>query len=344
MVNLRLIYEQLEAGKAHILKCTLLDSRLALILLDNVAELLMHQTLTLHFGLDDSFKPHWEPAYTEWLSRRKYSLEERSAAEREFEPKTRILHLRLKRLDSDTCIILNTCHKLRCETFHSGTLRDRILQELSRLLFVTVIDLALKLPSMGYQYPQMPLSAENASFLERFGFQDNESLISDEARKKFAAKLLSNIQFNNASFCEALSNDLVERIEQLIETLEYLSERSERAKVDRNLQYTQFWRNLGAKLMTEGVVEPDLEKAFQQWVGEGHAKYTLHKIDRWRRQAASINSCPKSAHALARYSGIDRILRPLEKDVAEAAFKYDQQIDAEIEHRAIMKAFDKTTS
>ena len=53
MENIRLIYEQIETAKRHFLVGTVLDCRLALILLDNVAELLMVRTLRERFSFDD---------------------------------------------------------------------------------------------------------------------------------------------------------------------------------------------------------------------------------------------------------------------------------------------------
>lgn len=338
MVNVRLIYEQIEAGKRYLLDGSLLSCRLALILLDNVAELLMYKALAFRFAFDDSFRPNWEPALSDWLKSRKYAPDERRAAEREFEPKTRILHLRLKSISTDDCIILNSCHKLRCEAFHSGTLRDRILEDVSKLLFRTVVDLTLKLPIQSYRLPNSPLSNEDASFLERFDFKSAHSLIGEQSANQFADRLLDGVSFDGSAFATTLSNDLVERIDQLIGVLEDIEETSDRSPIDRNLQYTQFWRQLGSKLMAEGVREPELETAYRKWQAEGHAKYTSHKIDRWRRQAKSIANCQKPARALAHYSGIDKRLRPLEEDVAEAAYRYEKEIDAQIEHYKITKA------
>src|SRR5438552_12903288 len=74
--------------------------------------------------------------------------------------------------------------------------------------------------------------------------------------------------------------------------------------------------DVGATLAGSGVREPDLENAFQTWRLEGRAKYTLHKIARWRRQAQSISRCDVPAHALDHYWAIDKRLSPLEDDVA----------------------------
>lgn len=61
MINIRLIYEQIEAAKNYLLNGSLLGCRLALILLDNAAELTMHRELEGHFAREDKWSPQWEP-------------------------------------------------------------------------------------------------------------------------------------------------------------------------------------------------------------------------------------------------------------------------------------------
>jgi len=56
-MRIRLIYEQIEAAKTHLLSRSLLGFRLALILLDNSAEILMHRELETQFAIDDQLMP-----------------------------------------------------------------------------------------------------------------------------------------------------------------------------------------------------------------------------------------------------------------------------------------------
>jgi hypothetical protein len=100
--------------------------------------------------------------------------------------------------------------------------------------------------------------------------------------------------------------------------------------MDRNLQYTQFWREMGAKLAEGDAGEPDLEAAYLRWQGEGSATYTLHKIDRWRRQAEAIRRARTPAAALEGYWAVDKRLRPLEEDIFEAVFQYEEEMDVRI--------------
>jgi len=46
---------------------------------------------------------------------------------------------------------------------------------------------------------------------------------------------------------------MVSRIGETVRGLETVGETNDRARVDRNLQYTQFWREIGAKLAEKGT-------------------------------------------------------------------------------------------
>jgi hypothetical protein len=50
MENVRLIYEQIEHAKKMLLSDSVLDTRLALILLDNAAEVMMYRELSKRFS------------------------------------------------------------------------------------------------------------------------------------------------------------------------------------------------------------------------------------------------------------------------------------------------------
>ncbi len=332
MLHFRLIYEQIEAAKAQMLGSSLLGYRLALILLDNVAELLMHRELQMYFALEDRFKPKWEPAYSQWIQGGlgpKYTAEERAAAEREFEPKTRILGHRLGRISADDRLVLSVCHKMRCEAFHQGRLRPGVFEIVVRVLYLTVVELTRKLSAPPITVRGRP-SNEEAAFMVRFGVEDAFLLPTDKGRRQLADHLLHGLQLQVSAVAAGLSQDLLERIDEMLGGLSYLSKTGTDAEIDRNLQYTQFWREVGIDLAKAGVREPKLEEAFQEWQSGGHAKYTLHKVQRWRRQAEAIGRSASAVRALDHYWGIDRRLRPLEDDVSQAVAEYDDWIDAQI--------------
>ena len=96
MERIRLLYEQIEEAKRLMLIGTLTNLRLALILLDNAAELIMHRELSYRFAQDDYYARFRE------LSERKYSDEERRKAEQEFKPMVRLLSHKLAMISEKT--------------------------------------------------------------------------------------------------------------------------------------------------------------------------------------------------------------------------------------------------
>jgi hypothetical protein len=306
LLNVRLIYEQIEAARSYLQNGSLVGCRLALILLDNAAELMMHRELEEQFAWEDKLAPKREPARTEWFQGEfgpKYTPDERKGAEREFEPKTRVLCIRLQRISTEDRHILNVCHKLCCEAFHRGILRQTILEHISRVLYLTVVELTVKLPFSGLTLPGATLTPEEADFLHRFGIVDATSLVTDDGRRRMADRLRDGVTFDSQSFLSALSDDLVDRIDETIRGLETVGDAMDRARIDRNLQYTQFWREIGASLVERGTREPELEAAYQRWQADSHARYTLRKMDLWRRQADAIRRAHTPALALDSYWG-----------------------------------------
>jgi len=165
--------------------------------------------------------------------------------------------------------------------------------------------------------------------MHRFGLKDAVLLGSGQGRQLCAEHLLAQIALDS-SFAAVLSEDLLERIDETVGSLEHLSNPGTEVELDRGLQYTQFWRQIGADLMKNGVREPALENAFLKWQAEGGAVYTLDKIKRWKRQAEALLNYSSSAIALSHYWAIDKRLRPLEEDVSAAVWRYEEEIDAQI--------------
>jgi hypothetical protein len=285
------VYEQVEEAKNYLLGGSLLQLRLALILLDNAAELIMHRELEYQFARDEHWMPKWEPARTEWMrSERspKYTEEELKKSEQEFEPKLRILYLRLGRISEDDRKVLCVCHKHRCEAFHRGHIRTQLLGQVCRLLFLTVAELTLKLPFRSYLLPGPNEDNEDTAFLVRFGIPDPYKLGTDEGRQRLRDRLVEGVTFEANRFAEALSDDLVQRLDETLGGLASVGETDDNSKIDENLQHWQFWRELGADLAGAGVREPGLGEEFKRWRAAGRAQFTLAKIERWRRMASAI--------------------------------------------------------
>lgn len=340
MERLRLLYEQIEEAKRLMLSGTLPHLRLALILLDNAAELIMYRELSYRFAEDDYYarlRENLRSAGMEGSVPCKYTDEERRAAEQEFKPMVRILCLRFRMISEKQGTILRVCHEMRRDAFHRGEMNPTILGPVTQLLFLTVAELAKAFPVHSYSIAGGNPTGENADFLARFGINPHE-LGDQKGKEKIYSKLIEGIAFD-ARLRETLSSDLIERIDGTIGGLSYLeNDSSNRNELDHNLRYTQFWRERGAdvakKAHGEGrAPKDDLDKAYREWLANPGPRFTMDKVERWRRQASAIARAKHAADALARYRAIERLFAPLEEDIDKAVADFDEHIDMLVKER-----------
>ncbi len=340
MERLRLIYEQMEEAKRLIQSGTLPHVRLALILLDNAAELIMYRELSYKFAQDDFYtrtREHSQAAGAADQFAPKYRDEERRAAEREFTPMVKILSHRLTMISDRQATVLRVCHEMRRDAFHRGEMNPAILRPVTGLLFLTVAEMAKTFPVHWYLVCGAVPTGENLDFLTRFGVRDYE-LGDENGKEKIYSKLVAGISSADP-LSEALSRDLEERIDSTIEGLSYLNDgSSNRGQLDYNLRYGQFWRERGAEVMRKAheenrASEDDLARAYREWSENPGPRFTMDKVERWRRQASGIARAKHRASALARYWGIERLFAPLEEDISKAVADYDDHINVLVKER-----------
>ncbi len=187
------------------------------------------------------------------------------------------------------------------------------------------------MPPQAYLLPS-PGDQQHSAFLQRLGITAPLTL-GEGFLHPIAVAIRSGVVLESNVLPEALSGDLVERINSTIEDLFYLSEdRTTEREVDHSLRHYQFWRTKGYKLAEAGVRQPKLNEAFEEWNAQGHAKFTLPKLKRWLKTSELITKCSPPA-ALRHYCGVDKKFRPLEEDVSKAVFEYDERINLEIHDR-----------
>jgi len=304
----------------------LTNLRLALILLDNAAELIMHRELSYRFAQDDCYAPLRE------LPEPKYSKEERSKAEQEFKPMVKLLSHKLAMISEKQATVLCACHEMRRDAFHRGEMNPTILRPVTELLFLIVCELAKSFPVHSYTIAGGIPHGESADFMARFQLNRPDTLGDENTKESIYRKLIEGIAFD-FYLRQTLSQDLQERIAGIVDGLACLNDsNSERSSLDHNLRYTQFWRERGAEIMKKAHAEgrapkDDLDVAYREWLERPGPRYTMDKIEQWQRRASAISGVKHPADALATYIGIERLFAPLEEDVNDAVFEFDEHIN-----------------
>ena len=347
MERIRLLFEQLEEAKRLMMRGTLLDTRLALILLDNAAELLMYRELRYQFAWDDSFAlPSWLPKVpgVEYPLGPSYTKEERRKAEDEFKPKVKLLTHHLHKISIKQAGILRVCHEMRNDAFHREELNPEILRPTTELLFLTVAELARDFPIHSYSLHAGTQSEENAAFLKRFGLDSADHFGNHQVSEKMYTKLVESVGFD-CTLSKQLSEDMTNRLDGIIESLAYVNDdETDEQKLDHNLRYTQFWRERGNRVMQEAhktgkYPKEELDRAYLNWSQDPGPRYTIPKIKRRRVHASAIAKMTHPSDALVTYAAIERWMAPLEEDVRQAVSSYEQHIDAMIEEAQLRRVF-----
>jgi hypothetical protein len=337
--RVRLIYEQLEEAKRLIREGFAPKLRLALILLDNAAELLMYRELQRQFAKDDYWRrgSAWRGPNKD-RTRIKYTDEDRRRAKEEFAPMTKLLEVRLGRISSQNRTILDVCHKVRRDAFHRGEMNSRIFEAVTRLLFVTVVNLTTKLPFQSFIIVGGTGTNEDSAFLTRFRFSEAAQLATDDAKAQLAAVLLDGVPFDAPEFGQVLASDLEERIESIMGGIAYVNDECSEDQADGHLQYGQFWKEQGADIATacdrQGrACKEDLDAAFQQWLKNPGPKFTFEKLRVWQRRASAIRNIRAPANMLAGYWAIHHRIGDLEEEVLKGVAEYEDYIDMLIHDR-----------
>jgi hypothetical protein len=296
-----------------------------MILLDNAAELVISRELQHQFAWDDHRHHH--------AGALDYTEKERRDADRFFDDKVR-LAVRFGKVTKDQEAVLTASHQFRGEMFHGDRIRRAILRPATSLLFHTVTGIFDQMPPQSWRLPARD-DEEHEAFMVRFGLNSESFGLGMDLVQRIAIGLRTRVENEAAALPEALSIDLVERIDTTLANLAYLNEDTDdERKIDHRMRYGQFWQAEGWKLMAAGVREPELTSAFEKWKAGGNAEFTIPRIKRWKRTSERIARSP-APEALRTYCGVDAKFNPLEGDVAEAVIEYEERIDAEIHDRRL---------
>jgi hypothetical protein len=160
--------------------------------------------------------------------------------------------------------------------FHAEHIRRPILRPATVLLFHTVISITEVMRPRSYQMPWRG-DREHVAFLQRFGIS-NWVDAGPRLMEQISEALRAGVALESDLLPEALSADLVERIEQTIGNLFDLNDGKCEREVDRIPRFVQFWRAEGGKLMEAGIREPKLTEAFEEWRSRGGAEFTLPSL------------------------------------------------------------------
>lgn len=314
MRNIRQYFEQLEEAGRFLNKETKSGARLALVLLDNLAELLMYRKVQDEFRRDDMFSTLHPP---------RYSASKRRKVAEDFGEKVNFLVNCAQVLDSDAGMVLKVGHILRNEAYHRGIMRDRILVPVARVYFQVVCNLITPLWPGHYGYSAL---SELTDFLGIYGIKRRE--LSEEVLQEISSKVAAAHPVEVGHLAENLAWDIEYRVDELLEALDYLAADSglERESQDDVLKWLLFWAN--------GIGDADRNwPRIQELLAAFKPTVTTETLKRWRERGTRLAKETHPGRALEKWHALDDSLHALEEITKEAVVQLDEHINSQIHDR-----------
>jgi hypothetical protein len=310
-----LLVVQLEESKRFIQRGTLPHLRLALILLDNAVEILMHRRFMAEMERVNAYR--MLDAMERKLGRRKPISESQLLSPsrerkimRYFDEKVRFLSEDRKIIPEAFARVLSHVHEYRNATFHNDLLQPGSIRAATLILFEIASSLLAALPPSYWSLegsPEGPLKWKEVV----------DPAVDENALAGIAAKLKEGLPLDARSIRDSLIAHMNGRIEALMENLDFIREalygHQSMQEVLADLQSPEDHRKLGHDERNAGGVKPD-------------PAITLESIEWWRRRAWALGKLDDTMEVFREFAGLEKEIEPLEKLVLSAAADTDEGI------------------
>lgn len=319
------VIEQLDRAVLELATDHAINSRLALILIDNALELIVHRRCTDAVELDRQLhREIWK------LSPK----QRRMAGGRSFEDKLAVLVVLGDISDGERRFIA-ICHDYRNELYHVGLRHDGVVRAIAGQYFKLCLELFERLRPMSLCVSSVyKLSEIGTKYLGVQPYGIGFSSIPTAANKLLCA--LPTVP--DIVHCLSRSADLA--IDQIEESFNFLvDDNFSESRKDEILDCVQFRAEFSRMLEKEGIDTPyyDPETAGQtseiltglkkSW----RPRYRKLPTMAWRKRAAEIGLLADFIAALDRYQALRNDMQYLEDAIGEAAAELDAAIQNEVD-------------
>lgn len=292
--------EQLDLAATMLDKANPIKSRLALILVDNIVELLMHNKCEEEVYLDC--------LYTRHETRRITRKDRENALGKVFAEKAKALTKwgRLSEAERDYILL---AHSFRNEAYHLGVMRNDFIFELVWVYHGIACELFFKLRPGTHR---IPLEKDLSDISRKYFLFDSKSVGVDWPG---VVQLLKDARpVLTVSLQEALSASLAKRLENIADGLKFIADNDD---CQRYKDYPQLQKNDKNIVLTDKT-------------GNWQVAVPIKVFTRWMKRAREVAKSKVEEVAMGRYVSLEREFQPFE----ELCRNVVAQIDAEIQHRA----------
>lgn len=327
--RLRLIFDQLEESKRLIHDGGVPQLRMALLLLDNAAEILMYRTAENEFLVSGWYERMWQrltelpvpPPDEDWVKDIRARIIPDSLKRKIrkfFDEKVRYLTEDRNLLQPAVAQVLSSIHRYRNEAYHRDKVRKEIIRPVVLLLYEVVCDLLPRLRPHGVSF----LGGEDYSWLEeRYGVKYFEAA-DESGLSAIGSSLRRELPLSLEELREALISHLNERLDDVMQALQFIGEDGlSGATAEEVLKTVQFWSS-GTE--TRQFPNTDEYRNFDP-------PYTLKTIERWRERIQAMHRIQDKMDLFVEFASRENTLEPIELLVHERAAELDAYIQLQID-------------
>lgn len=331
MQRLSYILFQLDEARRYIEDGRLQHLRLAVLLLDNAAELQMDRRIQAdrdHDEMKERLRNQVLQIPAEQRGSRLQELvdwipltrAEWQRIDRYYDEKIAYMVGRGSHLDPSLADPLKHLHRYRNEAYHRGRVRPETIRTAALILLELNCHMALSLSPAARSFG----SNEDYSWLEdRFGWNPWKTFFDETKLQAIIEEIRSTVLPSDASVAATLADHLRNRFEEFESALAFISENLGRHAPDqesalRESQYhaeSQRTRERCAQLPRASFVPT----------------YTMQSIELLQNRLPEVSGAATRLSAFDSFSAIERELEPIEECVHNLAVQIDMAIQAEID-------------
>lgn len=329
MESYALIFDHLDRAADEILAKNAICDRLALILIDNAVELIVHERCQTLIMFD---RPSW-------MGPPKYSSRQRSnALSQDLDKKISFLE-NAGEIRNELAIFAKSAHELRNVSFHAGIKNEEILHAVACTFFDVACEIFEKLGTgLGF----IQLTSDRHKLGERFfnylAINDlHEPVFHGPDRKKISAHLKSKVGMEIFDLQDTLSRQLNKEISRIESDLDFIEKNSpNKPSREEAIEDSQFYYEIDRRSNALPLPHtPEYEDAYKKMISEARKnwrpKFINIPFSSWKKKAELLKSGKDPLLSIEKFLNFRREMRDIADAVSEMSFELDGWIQNQID-------------
>ena len=346
------IVEQLDRAAHELSTDHPINSRLALMLIDNATELVLHRQCTDRLESDDLWagihkatqaivRDHPEAAIDDDSTVVLLRPEQRSSIRgQHLNPKLHVLE-EMGDLTGVERQFIATAHSYRNELYHVGLKHDPIIRAVAGQYFLLCCELFVRMGDLSFFKHSYSSSDEYTSVARRYlPTRDGEIDFSSVDNGLLADKLRGALPDGLPDLSAVLADSAHKCILEVKRDFDFLvQENPFELDTQKMLEVAQWQHDLAEAIQKEDLVGHWIDADYR----ESHARiaadlevdwkqrYAAIPIESWTRRATAVGNETDPLKAMGRYRSLRKSMEYLEESIMSAAADLDQWIQMEID-------------